>query len=305
MVELHHSEDITEHALQLNGWQQEFNQIEEGRFCGDILDIACPGVRLFRESANLGFTQLVRSPPSQWHLALPIHWPNGFFFHTNAITVFPHCEQFWSVTPASYDLMVVSVERDRYGWLEQNEQHLRTLEVSSPLLVAVKQQWQALTDYVKTTQSHRATLSVLQQSLLQKVITQQLQEGVELLLGECSRSPVLDDASYRTRRYIVDRCHALINARPDDPPSLMALCQQLKISRRTLQYSFQRETGQAPLHYLRALRLNAVRRRLLQNPRLQVADAAALHGFFHQSYFSREYRRLFKELPSVTRQRAL
>ncbi|MGQ0336035.1 helix-turn-helix domain-containing protein [Halomonas elongata] len=292
-VALHHCEDVTDHAQRLNGWQQEYDQIEAGRFSGDIVDVTGQGVRLFRESANLGLAHSMHFPASQWHLVLPIHWPNVSLFPSNSITVLPRCEEFWSVASSHYDLLVVSIDRHRYEWLERDERRLRTLEVSTSLLANVREQWRTMTDYLQTVRGGPPTS-------LQRVLSHQLEEGIELLLGNCSRSPTRDGTCYRTRRYIVDRCHALTRARPDDPPSMMALCHQLKISRRTLQYSFQEETGQSPVHYLRALRLNAVRRSLLRTPTQRIADAAAQQGFFHQSYFSREYRRLFRESPSAT-----
>lgn len=299
-IALHHSEDVTEHARRLDGWQQEFDQIEEGHFRGDIVDVTGRGVRLFRESANLGISQSMHFPETQWHLVIPIHWPNDSLFDINTLTVLPRCEQFWNVAPGHYDLLVVSIDRGRCGWLERDERRLRTLEVSVPLLASVRQQWRAMTDYLQAAQAQGGPPPTLA-----PVFSQQLEEGIELLLSDCSKSPKLDDACYRTRRYIVDRCHVLTRTQPDDPPSLMTLCRQLKISRRTLQYSFQVETGHSPVHYLRALRLNAVRRSLLQDPTQCIADAAARQGFFHQSYFSREYRRLFHESPSTTLQRAM
>ncbi|RAH39488.1 helix-turn-helix domain-containing protein [Halomonas sp. SL1] len=295
-VSLHHCEDVAEHAQRLSGWQQEYDQIEAGHFSGDIVDVSGQEIRLFRESGNLGLSHLMHFPESQWHLVLPIHWPSHSLFQTEAINVLPHCEEFRGVAPANYDLLVVSIDRHRYEWLERDDHRLRRLEAPASLLADVKSQWQAMTDYLLT--SHEAPSPALQ-----RTFSRQLEEGVELLLGEASRSPRLDDTCYRTRRYIVDRCHALAREQPDDPPSIMNLCQRLKISRRTLQYSFQVETGLSPVHYLRALRLNAVRRSLLQDPSQSIADAAAQQGFFHQSYFSREYRRLFREPPSTTLRR--
>lgn len=299
-IALHHCEDVTEQACRLDGWQQEYDQIEEGHFCGHIVDVAGSEVRLFRESANLGLAQSIHFPETQWHLVLPIHWPSDGLFPADAITVLPRCEEFWSVAPGRYDLLVVSIDRHRYDWLERDERRLRTLAVPADRLANVRRQWHAMTDYVLAAQARGGSPLGLQETL-----SRQLEEGVELLLGDCLRSPRLDDACYRTRRYIVDRCQALTRARPDDPPSLTTLCRQLRISRRTLQYSFQAETGQSPVHYLRALRLNAVRRSLLRDPNQRIADAAARQGFFHQSYFGREYRRLFRETPSTTLSRVL
>ncbi|MCM2973325.1 helix-turn-helix domain-containing protein [Larsenimonas suaedae] len=299
-ITLHHCLDATEHAQRLDGWQQESSQIEAGCFSGEIVDVVSREVRLFRESANLELSQRMHFPESQWHLVTPIRWSNSDLYSSDAVTVLPSCDQFWSVAPSNYDLLVASIDRSRHPWLGRDEHRLRRLEVPKELLNQVRGQWQGMTDYLRQRPAHELMTPTLQQSLMR-----QLEDSIELLLSECVLAFEPDVSNYRTRRYIVDRCQALLRSQPEDPPSLMALCDQLKISRRTLQYSFQAEVGQSPVNYLRALRLNAVRRNLLQDPTQRLADAAAGQGFFHQSYFCREYRRLFQELPSATRDRAL
>ncbi|WP_141440330.1 helix-turn-helix domain-containing protein [Vreelandella titanicae] len=297
-IAFHHCTDVTEHAMWLPGWQQEFDQIDEGRFAGEIIDISEQGIRLFRERANLAVSQLMRFPEDQWHLAMPLRWPNNSLFRSDAITVLPRCNEFLGISPAGYDLLVVSIDLNRHSWLEHNARKSRVLVVTPDLFKMVKQQWWALTEHLRACGGEATPCA-------QQAIMCQLKDGIDLLLESPSCNVVSDDSSnYRTRRYIVDRCHALSKMHPDNPPSMMALCHQLNISRRTLQYSFQAETGQSPVHYLRALRLNAVRRSLMRDPTLCLADAAAQQGFFHQSYFSREYRRLFLELPSDTRKRS-
>lgn len=299
-IMLHHCSDATEHAQRLDGWQQESSQIEVGCFAGEIVDVASHEVRLFRESANLGLHQQMHFPESQWHLVIPIRWSNSDLFNSDAVTVLPSCDQFWSIAPSNYDLLVVSLDRGRHAWLGRDEHRLRRLEIPRALLNQVRGQWQGMTDFLRQRPPHELMTSTLQQSLIH-----QLDDSIELLLSECELTFEPDISNYRTRRYIVERCQALMRRQPENPPSLMALCEQLKISRRTLQYSFQAEVGQSPVNYLRALRLNAVRRSLLQDPTQRLADAAASQGFFHQSYFCREYQRLFQELPSATRDRAL
>lgn len=80
------------------------------------------------------------------------------------------------------------------------------------------------------------------------------------------------------------------------------LCRVLKVSRRTLQYSFQEIMQLNPVSYLRAMRLNGVRRmlKLPGSERQSVQDIAALWGFWHLSHFANAYRCMFGELPSET-----
>jgi AraC family ethanolamine operon transcriptional activator len=77
------------------------------------------------------------------------------------------------------------------------------------------------------------------------------------------------------------------------------------VTRRTLQNCFQEALGMSPASYLRTVRLNAVRRALREGPpATTIADTAARWGFWHMGHFSQEYKTLFGETPSQTRQQA-
>lgn len=89
----------------------------------------------------------------------------------------------------------------------------------------------------------------------------------------------------------------------DEPLGILDLCEQLKVSRRTLQSAFQESTGMRPVEYLRAVRLNEARRRLREHgddTGTRVARVANDLGFTHLSHFAVHYKRLFGERPSDT-----
>ncbi len=85
-------------------------------------------------------------------------------------------------------------------------------------------------------------------------------------------------------------------------PSVEELCGVLHVSPRTLQYAFQKSLGVSAAAYVRSLRLDQVRRTLLEAApgSLRVGDVAVRWGFWHASQFSRLYARQFGELPSET-----
>jgi AraC family ethanolamine operon transcriptional activator len=101
------------------------------------------------------------------------------------------------------------------------------------------------------------------------------------------------------RRKLVDRACELMLASADEPLSMLEVCRRVGASRRRLEYCFHDVLGASPLRYLRAVRLNGVRRELrAQAPSVQAA--AARWGFFHMGQFARDYGQQFGELPSVT-----
>jgi AraC-like DNA-binding protein len=102
--------------------------------------------------------------------------------------------------------------------------------------------------------------------------------------------------------FIVAECHRIVAASDDTPPDIEALCKRLRTSRRSLQSSFRQIAETTPVNYLRGLRLNLVRTRLMstRHGQLSVSQAAADQGFVHLSHFTERYKALFGELPSET-----
>ncbi|WP_295443856.1 helix-turn-helix domain-containing protein [uncultured Thiodictyon sp.] len=84
--------------------------------------------------------------------------------------------------------------------------------------------------------------------------------------------------------------------------SVAALCAEVEVSQRTLEYAFQERLGTSPMEFIRRLRLHAARRALLAAPRggVTVAQIAMTFGFYQLGRFSADYRSLFGELPSAT-----
>ncbi len=83
------------------------------------------------------------------------------------------------------------------------------------------------------------------------------------------------------------------------------LCEQTRVSARTIENAFLDITGLAPRRYIKLRRLEAVRNALrVADPRETSIKAVALKfGFWHLGHFSRDYNTRFGENPSVTLER--
>lgn len=104
-------------------------------------------------------------------------------------------------------------------------------------------------------------------------------------------------------RYVVDAANAFMRSHIAEPITVADLCLELGVSRRTLQYSLQEVLGINPVRFLRALRLNGVRRDLKAATYREdsIQDVAARWGFWHLGHFVTDYKEMFGELPSETR----
>ncbi len=100
---------------------------------------------------------------------------------------------------------------------------------------------------------------------------------------------------------LVTRGREFVSAYLTDIDTTDDLAQALGVSYRVLNYAFTDFLGISPYQYILGQRLHAVRRQLKSG--VPVLEACAEYGFSTPNRFSRQYRRLFGELPSQTRNR--
>ena len=110
--------------------------------------------------------------------------------------------------------------------------------------------------------------------------------------------------SSSTRTYIVNKAIEFVESRLSDPLSIADVCAAVRVCPRTLRYSFESVLGVTPAYYIRATRLNRVRRELAEHTRGSIQSIAARWGFCHMGRFARYYRQVFGEHPSTTIQTA-
>jgi AraC family ethanolamine operon transcriptional activator len=170
------------------------------------------------------------------------------------------------------------------------------------------------------------SLSSFQTAHFQDEVLRLLAGGLKQA-GDVAPVPAL---SKPHRRWLVDTARQYVLTHRDRPIGIPELCSVLRASRRTLQYCFQDIYGMSPQRYLRATRLNGVRRALLSPSavlggaagtmsadrgshragpasvgRQTVQEIAAEWGFWHHSQFTADYRQLFSMTPSETLRRGI
>ena len=105
-----------------------------------------------------------------------------------------------------------------------------------------------------------------------------------------------------TRQHVALLARDYIESQYHEPVTMELLCAHTAGSARTLQRAFIEHFEVTPIEYLKLRRLNAAHRDLMQhhNGGSTIAEIAMKHGFSHLGRFSRDYRKLFHELPRET-----
>ena len=106
----------------------------------------------------------------------------------------------------------------------------------------------------------------------------------------------------RLRLNTIQKAENYIFAHAEKPPTVMDLCRETEVSKRTLEYAFHEHFGVNPKAYINAIRLNSVHKqlRVAEPESLHVVDAANRLGFWHMGQFAADYRKIFGENPSIT-----
>ncbi len=172
------------------------------------------------------------------------------------------------------------------------------LEVDPKVLQRLRRRAAGLLDLLETNPSALGGSELLEE------ITFAL--AIDLALAIASADGPPHPAPSRFRDFALRRAVSIIGDHPKQPIAIRQLAEETGVGWTTLVQAFRDHFGVTPKAYLQAVRLNCVRRDLLEAElELRVADVANRWGFWHMGQFAADYKRLFGELPSETKNRTL
>ncbi|RMQ43447.1 DNA-binding domain-containing protein, AraC-type [Pseudomonas cichorii] len=299
--------DIDQHAQNMGGWQVRYDQLTPGRFEGELIEFRAGWMQLVRDRSN----QSMLKSGSAWKGAITFSVPlssqgpvfcAGHPIHEQSLLV-AHGDHLPDLrTPEHLDLLGVAVEADVLEhMLERQGARFRITDLPKCYRLgagSVQAELLALFDELARADQVRDSL------LGYEAIRHGIRDAVIVQLLELVAPDQAPPLSPTARKRMVDRAREYALAHLDEPLSILDLCNHIGASRRKLQYCFQETLGINPVAYLRALRLNAVRRELRdRSDEHGVQEVAARWGFWHLSRFAGDYRVLFGESPSQTLRR--
>ncbi len=302
--------DVFEQACSITAWQQLYDQLVPGNFQGSLLEVWLDGIQFFRETSSHALRRsCIVWPGSVW-FGIPKTGDKNSFIHffkveQNSITSYSGGTEFELITPNDFELMGIVVgENELQAYFDSfSEVDIHAIFNQENCLKNVDQIkkdtfCQLMNDiFVQVEQNSQVLQSPIQRQQHKEQILLAL---VDLLAS--SSGQISTRNSQRVYRQIISKARNYLIDNRGRTVDIPELCDHLHTSRRTLQNAFQTILGVSPVHYIKAIRLNAVRRELLSKWSVHpvIQDAAAAWGFSHMSQFAADYQRFFGELPSDT-----
>lgn len=310
LIKSYQFQDIDEPADRMGRfcWNMVHRQIEGGPFQGELLIAQLGGLQFSRVMFNRGIRSWGNSPKGTIAIAVPLSEPQLINWHGQ---------------PLSNHHVILQKSSNGIDYLRRGkfQQAIVTVDVAllmkSAELMNQPQIEQLVLDETITVQPDGTTLNRFKRyfqnlfAMLQQKPEHALKPAMQrfvckralpLILDMLSPIPEVAPLHASSRCKLMRQAEAILLENLDQPLTVQDLCAALHVSERTLRYGFQECFGTSPIAYLKAHRLNGVRRQLKASSgdRKTVTDIAIQWGFWHMGQFARDFREMFGECPSKT-----
>jgi AraC-like DNA-binding protein len=302
-------DDFHVHGASAPEWNQRYLQLSPGVMRSSLAEVTTGSIHVFRKWMSERVIQQGCLPEAKICFAIPLGVAagtprmQGREMQGDSIVVLRGGDEFTLQRPKGMELMAVTFELEEFRRLCDERPWgagARALLSRSVLQAPSRAMRQLRNDLLSLFGDLPTTGPFMSEAIKDPSVS----SGVFATLCELfnnvadARQPV----GSASASFIVAQCHRIVAGSGDSPPSVEELCLRLRTSRRTLQNSFRQVADATPVHYLRCVRLNAVRRQLMSTRAvdLSIAQAASDRGFNHLSHFAQRYEALFGELPSHT-----
>jgi len=302
--------DVDEQAAMISDWAEQYQQISSGSFTGNLHQVQFGKTQVFSETVSQRVHEMGSAWPGSLVLAVvrnasePLRW-HGHLAGATDVACFSGYQEFDIVVPAGSEILAVAIDSADFHCYAESVSADEALRRSPgiPQLLNSPVQHSRLAGLIDASLQIAAEApNLLRHAQAQKSLRDDFYDQLVGLREDPQQAAVSLNASGRSALVSAVCDYAL--AQSDDVPSIADLCLVFGVSRRSLQYAFEEVLGVSPVTYLRAQRLSAVRRTLIKTAETNtpVMEIAERWGFWHPSYFTASYKKLFGELPSATRQ---
>jgi AraC family ethanolamine operon transcriptional activator len=295
--------EAMQEASEAAGWQCEYRQLDAGRLVARTVLRDCDDLSFLRESASRRLSIVAESPADAVTIIVPASNSllriNGIDVISNTVVIIPAGTDLHALSDPGADALSIHVPADRFDDFVSaavGPQHAsgssgaKAFQASAETLRGLRNMIRAC-----TAEDRAAPASNHNEVVAGRLIVDLLRDGATVN----PRKTSLREA--RARRVIIKTLE-YIDENLSSQIRVADLCCAAGVSLSTLERVFQHELQMTPLAYIRARRLDAIRRTLVRGDSdTPIAQLAHDHGISHLGRFAADYRRQFGVLPSEQR----
>ena len=305
--------DFDDLAAAARQWDLDLLQLDQGTFCGDLLQFGVEGVHVAEAHFARRLLQRGHPPPGMRTLGIPAKRSVNFVWRGqqisgNDVVIFPRGAELESTSPPGFHVYTCSFPEEllasachslQINDLDALRQEACVARCSESALRPVRTCLQQL---CRSISGPRSTM------VKHQFAAKATRDLPARLLTAIAASHASDAfATTRNRHLALVRAEGYIEQYASEMIHIRDICSAARCSQRTLEYAFVERYGVTPKAFLTAHRLNSARRqlRVAEASEEKVADIANHCGFWHMGQFAADYHKHFGELPSETLRRAI
>jgi len=284
-------------------WPYELKQFSRGKFKGKLLAVHTKRIQLSLAYRSQGIFIRGGVPPGTTAISFPLSHANSLFYRgqtlqNNHVIALEEDEEIELHTSDPSTLLTVAVSN---ALLDQHAVTLTgksfsELRCQERLFVCQKDQSHRTSHLVSLLKALNGPDCACCETKLENIEN----EILETILVGVSPYETNNKKTYRLAQ--AKKAEEYIRSNIKRPLPIRDLCLASGASERTLHLGFKERFGLSPKAFIKIMRLNEVRRELLQKKSNgSVTDIALSWGFNHLSRFAEQYNQMFGELPSKTK----
>lgn len=293
------SKDYDEFATMLrDAAHVEEKLLESGSFNGTVSIVSTPNVVVTNFVINKKVLQFGTSTPG--YITFTIWEPNVLFSWRKHEMKKGMIGILWkkehqSVTGSEFKGLPVSVEEDYFIKLCHSKGYPELVKklINSEVLYVSESHLEKIRRLVRLITQNRNLSNQIVYNLIEQELLDLLIRCIAATLPENTEL----DLTYPKFASIIDYIHEnLCNI-----TSVQQVCENTQVPERTVRRLIRKKYDISPKNFLNNLRLNEVKKGLKKDSiDSHVFQIASEYNFWHMGQFSRDYKRLFGELPSDT-----
>jgi len=296
-------------ATTAHAWDVDFLQIEKGQFEANLTQLVHNDLQFAKACFNRGLDQKGASPEGVWTFAITSSPDMQMYFKDREINgndnlmIYQPGSGIDAISKSAFGVLTFSAPESFLELLSENKRlpGFRNKCGNTDVLVCKKRDIQNLRFLLTrlfsgVEKAGQKSNDCYNDTILENIIPEAVLNTINHNKKPAQISvPRLRDEAFK-QAVVYIHTHARDNVSVED------LVRQTDVSKRTLEYVFQERLDVSPKTYIRAYRLNRVRKELTKSAYSigRVTDIANQWEFWHMGQFAKDYRKLFNELPSAT-----
>ncbi len=293
-----HFDDLEAYNETVQNWDVNYKLLSNNDFSADLKLISNNDFSLGKEKLIGKIEQKGKTQDGFMVIVIPVKGTEFFWFdkkvNCNDLLIFPKDNNFEVFSYDNLEVYIISIKEDLfYNSMDKTAiRKFKKFYNSEPQTLFLSNFFSSrftnMLDYILNTN--------LNNPVKNKALVRSIVFSLVEYFGETSQKKTPNKESKKC--IAVKKAVEIINNQLEDLFSIPQLCAMVGASERTLRNGFKEKYKVGPTDYIKAIKLNNVRKEIYLNTGRKISEIAGEYNFWHMGQFAKDFKKQFGVLPS-------